>query len=96
MDLGTPAKFYGAHLDILQGRMPFPLPETMEERQPQVWVANNATIDPNAKLSGPCFVGENAKLGPQADISSGVILGSCGLIDRPLSPGIYPPGTVAV
>lgn len=96
MDLGTPAKFYGAHLDILQGRMPFSLPEVMEERQSQVWVANNATIDPNAKLSGPCFVGENAKLGPQAEISSGVILGASGLIDRPLSPGIYPPGTVAV
>lgn len=96
MDLGTPAKFYGAHLDILQGKMPFPLPEAMEERQPQVWVANNAIIDPQAKISGPCFLGENAKLGPQAEISSGVILGASGLIDRPLSPGIYPPGTVAV
>ena len=96
LDLGTPAKFYGAHLDILQGKMPFPLPEGMTEIQPQVWVSPSATVDSQAQLTGPCYVGEQAKIGPNAELASGVILGACGLVDRPLSAGIYPPGTVAV
>lgn len=96
LDLGTPAKFYSAHLDILQGKMPFSLPDEIQESQPQVWVSSTATVDPQAQLTGPCYVGDHAKLGPQTELPSGVILGACGLVDRPLMPGIYPPGTIAV
>jgi len=96
LDLGTPVKFYGAYLDILQGKMAFPLPDGIQESQPQVWVSPTATVDSQAKLTGPCYVGDHAKLGPHAELSSGVILGACGLVDRPLTPGIYPPGTIAV
>lgn len=95
MDLGTPAKFYRAHLDILEGKMPFPLPEGVQEIKPQVWVSPTAILDPQAQLTGPCYVGDYAKVGPHSELS-GVILGSYSLIDRPLSPGIYPAGTVAV
>jgi mannose-1-phosphate guanylyltransferase/mannose-1-phosphate guanylyltransferase/phosphomannomutase len=96
LDLGTPAKFYGAHTDILQRKMSFPLPAGVQEIQPQVWVAQTAMIDAQARLMGPCFVGDHTHLGSQAEISSGVILGSCCFVDRPLLPGIYPPGTLAV
>ncbi|NJM65631.1 MAG: NDP-sugar synthase [Acaryochloris sp. RU_4_1] len=96
LDLGTPAKFYSAHLDILQKTMPFPLPPGVQEIQPQVWVARTATIHPQARLSPPCFVGEHTLLGSQAELSSGAIVGACCLVDRPLPPGIYPAGTLAV
>ncbi|MBD2104202.1 sugar phosphate nucleotidyltransferase [Leptolyngbya sp. FACHB-261] len=96
MDLGTPAKFYQAQLDILTGNMPYALTATAQERAPGVWVANSAEVDPAAKLEGPCYVGEQAKLGPKAHLPAGTLIGPQSLINRPLNPGVYAAGTLAV
>ncbi len=97
MDLGTPTKYHKGQMDILTGAMPYPaLAEIATEISPSVWVTPSAMIDPGATLSGPCFVGDRVKLGPQAAIPTGTIIGANSLIDRPLAPGIYAPGTMAV
>lgn len=96
MDLGTPAKYYQGHLDILSGKMPYDLPAIAEQKDPQIWVSPSAEIDPYAHLESPCFIGEQVRLGPEAQIPAGTLIGGNSLIDRPLSPGMYPAGTLAV
>ncbi|MBW4553949.1 MAG: NDP-sugar synthase [Aphanocapsa sp. GSE-SYN-MK-11-07L] len=95
-DLGTPLKYYQAHLDILTGRMPFDLAAIAQEHAPQVWVAASAIIDPAAQITGPCYVGDNTRLGPQAKVPAGTLIGRNCAIDAPISPGFYAPGTLLV
>ena len=97
MDLGTPAKYHQGQIDILTGAMPYAgLSAIATELSPTVWATPSATIDPEATLTGPCFIGDCVKLGPQAAIPAGTIVGANSLIDRVLAPGIYAPGTMAV
>jgi mannose-1-phosphate guanylyltransferase/mannose-1-phosphate guanylyltransferase/phosphomannomutase len=95
-DLGTPAKYYQAHLDILTGQMPFEIAKVAQEQAPQVWVSPTAKVDPAAKLIGPCFIGDQVKLGANAVIPAGTVLGSHCWIDREISPGLYSPSTLAI
>ena len=96
MDLGTPAKYYQGQLDILRGHMPWNFAEHTEEKSPQVWVSSTATLDAAAQLEGPSFIGPQVRLGAQAVIPAGTIVGAYSFIDRPLAPGLYPSGTLAV
>jgi mannose-1-phosphate guanylyltransferase/mannose-1-phosphate guanylyltransferase/phosphomannomutase len=95
-DLGTPGKYYQSQLDILTGKMPYPLSQVAQEVAPQVWAADSVKIDPAAKLMGPSFIGPNTKIGPNAVIPSGTILGSNCLIDQTVVAGIHGPTTLAV
>jgi mannose-1-phosphate guanylyltransferase len=61
-----------------------------------VWVEKSAQVDENAQLQGPCYVGAEAWLGAKAQIPAGTILGAHSLVDKPLTPGCYAPGTLAV
>jgi mannose-1-phosphate guanylyltransferase len=96
MDLGTPAKYMQGQLDMLTGYMPYALAQEAIEVQPSVWVSKSAQVDEKAQLAGPCFIGAGAFLGPKAQILSGTIVGAQSLIDQPLAPGCYAPGTLAV
>jgi len=96
MDLGTPAKYYQGHLDILMGKMPYDLRAIAEEKAPGVWVAPSAKVDPQAHLEGPCYIGTQVRLGPNARIPAGTLVGTNSLVDQPLALGVYPPGTLAV
>jgi mannose-1-phosphate guanylyltransferase/mannose-1-phosphate guanylyltransferase/phosphomannomutase len=96
LDLGTPAQYYQGHLDILAGKMPYNLPAIAQEKAPNVWVAASAKIDPAACLIGPCYIGEYVHLGSHANIPPGTLIGANSLIDRPLNPGMYASGTLAV
>jgi mannose-1-phosphate guanylyltransferase len=95
-DLGTPSKYYQSHLDILTGQMPFEIAKVAQELAPQVWVSPTAKVDPAAKLIGPCFIGDQVKLGANAVIPAGTVLGSHCWIDREISPGLYSPSTLAI
>jgi mannose-1-phosphate guanylyltransferase len=96
LDLGTPAKYIQGQLDMLTGQMPHPLTQEATEVKPSVWVSNSAKVDEQAQLEGPCFIGAGAFLGSKAQIPAGTIVGAQSLINRPLSPGCYAPGTLAV
>lgn len=96
LDLGTPANYYQAHLDILTGKMAYDLGVIADEKASHVWIAKSAKVDPAARLEGPCYVGEHVYLGPLAEIPAGTLIGTNSLVDQPLNPGIYPPGTLAV
>ncbi|WP_404790115.1 sugar phosphate nucleotidyltransferase [Altericista sp. CCNU0014] len=96
MDLGTPAKYIQGQLDMLTGQMPCALVKEAIEVKPSAWVANSAQVDDRAQLEGPCFIGAGTFLGPKAHIAAGTIVGAQSLIDCPLAPGCYAPGTLAV
>jgi mannose-1-phosphate guanylyltransferase len=96
MDLGTPAKYLQGQLDMLTGQMPSALAQEATEVKPTVWVSKSAKVDEQAQLSGPCFIGSGAFIGPKAQIVAGTIVGAQSLIDQPLAPGCYAPGTLAV
>lgn len=96
LDLGTPAKYYQGHLDILTGKMPYDLAAIAEEKAPGVWVAPSAEVNPAACLVGPCYIGDRVRLGPHAHVPAGTLVGENSLIDQPLTLGVYPPGTLAV
>ncbi|MBW4698131.1 MAG: NDP-sugar synthase [Aphanocapsa lilacina HA4352-LM1] len=92
LDIGNPAKYWQAHVDILSGRMPYP-PQA-QQTAPGIWVAEGAAVDPAARLEAPCYIGGRCCVGPEAAIAPGTVLGSASLVNRPLAPGIYPPGTM--
>jgi mannose-1-phosphate guanylyltransferase len=96
MDLGTPAKYIQGQLDMLTGLMPYGLEEEAVEVQPSVWVSKSAQVDAQAQLEGPAFIGSGTFLGPDAHVVAGTIVGAQSLINRPLAPGCYAPGTLAV
>ncbi|MGB7415125.1 MAG: NDP-sugar synthase [Thermosynechococcaceae cyanobacterium] len=96
MDLGTPAKYVQGQLDMLTGKMPYALSKFATEQAPTVWVANSATVDQGAKLTGPCLICDRTHLGPQASIAANTVIGANSLVDRPLSSGLYAPGTLAI
>lgn len=80
LDIGTPAKYFQAHRDVLAGRLKLAIPEA-EQIDDGVWVAAGAEIDRSATLLGPVFVGRDARigrgarLGPFAVIGEGVEVG---------------------
>ncbi len=95
-DLGTPASYYQGQLDILMGRMTdFPL-ENGQQRAPGIWAHKTAEIHPNAQLHAPCYIGAHTRLGSQAQIPAGTILGSHSWVDGSLKPGAYGPGVLVV
>lgn len=96
LDLGTPDNYYQAHLDILTGKMAYDLGKIADESVSHVWIAKSAKVAPAARLEGPCYIGEHVYLGPDAGIPAGTIIGTNSLINQRLSPGVYPPGTLAI
>jgi mannose-1-phosphate guanylyltransferase len=96
MDLGTPAKYVQGQVDMLTGKMPYALSEIATEQAPTVWVSKTATVDPEAKLTGPCLICDRTHLGPKTIIPANTVVGANSLVDRSLSPGFYAPGTLAI
>jgi len=93
-DLGTPHSFYQGQLDILTQRMPdFPLP-SCTEHQPGIWIHTSAEAHPEARLEAPCYIGPYSRLGSQAHLPAGTILGSHCWVNRAVLPGVYAPGTL--
>lgn len=96
LDLGTPAKYYNGQVDMLTGAMPYEFPETLKQHPSHQWIDESAVIDPNATLTGPCYIGKQVKLGPNAIIPAGTIIHQNSYVDCSITAGIYASGTLAV
>jgi len=92
LDLGRPTSYWQAHLDILRRAMPFTL--DAHEREAGVWIGSGADVHPEAQLEAPCYVGPSCAVGAGAVLPAGTVVCATSLINRPLTPGIYPPGTL--
>jgi mannose-1-phosphate guanylyltransferase len=85
-DLGTPARYLQANLDVLSGRARVALPGAdpmagLREVVPRVQVAPGAAIDPSASVVGPALlldgvvVEAGARIGPEVVLGRGCRVG---------------------
>ena len=74
IDIGTPAKYIQAHRDIMTGAChayPFAGDATGEPR-----IADDAVVDPDARLEGPCYVARHARVEAGARIAPHSVIGT--------------------
>jgi mannose-1-phosphate guanylyltransferase/phosphomannomutase len=73
-DIGTLQSYHKAQADVLEGRVQVDIDGF--EMSPGVWVAEGAEVDPDAKLKGPLYVGDYAKVEAGAELREYTVLGS--------------------
>lgn len=73
LDIGTPQKYFEAHVDVCSGRLGRPPVAGASEWSSGVWVQPGATIAPDAELVAPVLVGERATVGSGARIEASVL-----------------------
>ena len=73
LDIGTPEKYLQGHRDILEGRCRSEqFPEHIGTRPT---VAAGATVDPSARIDGPCFIGPRATIHAGATVAPHTVVG---------------------
>ena len=94
LDIGTPDTYRQAHRDILSGRCRAPSAATRDRTQP--WVEPDATVDPAARLEGPCFIGRGARIEARARVARNGVVGASSVVgaDATLDGAILWPGSV--
>ncbi|WP_101789387.1 mannose-1-phosphate guanyltransferase [Nonomuraea indica] len=73
-DVGTHESYLKAQADALSGRVRLDLGGF--ELSPGVWVAESASVDPDAVLKGPLLVGDYAKVEAGAELREFTVLGN--------------------
>ncbi len=73
LDIGTPGKYYDAHVDVLAGAVGMPPVPGAVEQTAGVWVEPGAEIAPDARLTGPVLVGRDARVGAGAELSAAFV-----------------------
>ncbi len=73
LDIGTPAKYFEAHVDVLAGKVGLPPTPDAHEQAPGVWLEPGATVDPSATLTAPVLVGARARIGAGVTVGRSVI-----------------------
>ena len=86
LDLGTPAQYLRAHVDLLSGRL-------AGASYPSPWVADGASVDGSAEVGPTVAVGPGASIGAGAVVDRSVLLGGASVeagarvVDSILGPG---------
>ncbi len=82
-DLGTPARYLEANLDLLHGRVPLtrlrganPFAEMEPFGAPGAWLGRGARIEPGAALEAPVLVGPRSVVEAGATVGPGVVVGA--------------------
>lgn len=73
IDIGSPAKYQEAHGAILRGEVAVKLKGTRVNNR--VWLEDGVQLDPEAKVLGPCLIGEKNRIDKHAEIRDYVVLG---------------------
>jgi mannose-1-phosphate guanylyltransferase len=87
-DLGSPAGYLEAHLDLLEGRLPlgaFPGADPLgglTPAGPGLWLGPGATVDPAARLEAPAAVGAGSEVESGAQVGPGAFVGRACLVGR--------------
>jgi NDP-sugar pyrophosphorylase family protein len=75
LDIGTPAKYLQAQLDLLARRLRGHVEPAGRER-PEGWIDPTSTIAPSAQLRGPVAIGAACHVEADAVVGPGVVLGA--------------------
>ena len=73
-DIGSPAAYRDAQLDLLAGHVRSTLAPPGEPRDGS-WVASTARLSPEAQLHGPSVLGERVQIGRRAQIGPRAVIG---------------------
>ena len=73
-DVGTLDSYHQAQADVLEGRVSVDIDGF--EVSPGVWVAEGADVDPEARLRGPLYIGDYAKVEAGAELREYTVVGS--------------------
>jgi mannose-1-phosphate guanylyltransferase/phosphomannomutase len=73
-DVGTHESYHKAQADALSGKVRLDIGGF--ELSPGVWVAGSASVEPDAVLKGPLFIGEYAKVEGGAELREYTVLGN--------------------
>ncbi|MBB0244857.1 mannose-1-phosphate guanyltransferase [Streptomyces alkaliphilus] len=73
-DVGTHESYVKAQADVLEGKVDVEIDGF--EISPGVWIAEGAEVHPDAKLRGPLYVGDYAKVEAGADLREHTVIGS--------------------
>ncbi|MCK5241773.1 NDP-sugar synthase [bacterium] len=87
-DIGTPAKYLQAHLDILEGRLPMLKMGSIWKKRKHIRVGKACKIHNQAQmfdmcvLADHCQIDENAQIGEFAILGERVHVGPCAMVQR--------------
>ncbi|MDT0343827.1 mannose-1-phosphate guanyltransferase [Streptomyces litchfieldiae] len=73
-DVGTHESYVKAQADVLEGKVDVEIDGF--EISPGVWIAEGAEVHPDAKLRGPLYIGDYAKIEAGAEIREHTVIGS--------------------
>ncbi|KAB8161975.1 NTP transferase domain-containing protein [Streptomyces sp. 3MP-14] len=73
-DVGTHESYVKAQADVLEGKVDVEIDGF--EISPGVWIAEGAEVHPDAKLRGPLYVGDYAKIEAGSEIREHTVIGS--------------------
>lgn len=73
-DVGTHESYVKAQADVLEGKVDVDIDGF--EISPGVWVAEGAEVHPDAKLRGPLYIGDYAKIEAGAEVREHTVIGS--------------------
>jgi len=73
LDIGTPTKYFEAHLDVLAGKVGLPPAPGAREQSAGVWLEPGAQVDGTATLTAPVLIGARARVGADATIRRSVV-----------------------
>jgi mannose-1-phosphate guanylyltransferase len=72
-DIGSPAAYHAAQLDLLSGRARSPLHPPGSSRD-GCWISPTARVAPTARLKAPCVIGEHVEIA-SAEIGPDTVIG---------------------
>jgi mannose-1-phosphate guanylyltransferase len=73
-DIGSPAAYRAAQMDLLDERVKTPLPPA-GERRGRAWVGRDVALDPRARLEGPAVLGDGVQVAAGAHIGPRTVVG---------------------
>ena len=73
-DIGNPAAYRAAQIDLLQGRAAMPLAPPGQRRDGS-WVDGGGIVEPGARIVAPSVVGAGVVLGPRCRVGPGTVIG---------------------
>ena len=74
LDIGNPAKYRQAHLDLMTGKVSNAIAE-MGASPDGCRVANGVALSPTARITGPCVIGAGTRLEPECRVGPEAVLG---------------------
>lgn len=73
-DVGTVEGYGRAHLDVLDAKVKVDVPGFRIRKD--VWLGEDAEVDPSARIDGPVLIGDHCRIGPGAHLSQYTVLGA--------------------